>query len=76
MAALFRLRIAAPDRHRPYRAWGYPWVPGLFLAGAVALLLNYLVSEPVVVLVNVAVVLAGWPVWIVRRRRRDQPSAE
>src|SRR5262249_50098317 len=28
---LFRLRRIAPDMPRPYRCWGYPWVPGLFV---------------------------------------------
>jgi len=28
---LFVLRVTRPDLPRPYKAWGYPWVPGLFL---------------------------------------------
>ncbi len=28
---LFVLRVKRPDAPRPYRAWGYPWLPGLFL---------------------------------------------
>lgn len=28
---LFVLRVKRPDLPRPYRAWGYPWLPGLFL---------------------------------------------
>jgi APA family basic amino acid/polyamine antiporter len=41
-AALYALRWRQPDRHRPYRAWGYPLVPGLYLianAGIAAALL-------------------------------------
>ena len=29
--ALFALRRRQPDRARPYRAWGHPWVPGVYL---------------------------------------------
>jgi APA family basic amino acid/polyamine antiporter len=29
--ALFLLRLRQPDRLRPYRAWGYPWIPILYL---------------------------------------------
>ena len=29
--ALFALRRRQPDRHRPYRTWGYPWVPAMYL---------------------------------------------
>lgn len=35
MAALFRLRRSEPDRARPYRAPGYPWLPGIALVLAV-----------------------------------------
>ncbi|MGH9782660.1 MAG: amino acid permease, partial [Terriglobia bacterium] len=31
VAALFSLRWREPDLERPYRAWGYPWAPALFL---------------------------------------------
>src|SRR5262249_54676102 len=34
--ALFRLRRTMPDRARPYRTWGYPIVPAIFVAGSVA----------------------------------------
>ena len=34
VVALFRLRKTEPDLPRPYRCWGYPWVPGLFVSGA------------------------------------------
>jgi amino acid transporter len=37
--ALFRLRKTEPELPRPYRCWGYPWVPGLFGADG-----KYLVS--------------------------------
>jgi APA family basic amino acid/polyamine antiporter len=40
--SMFRMRMKEPEMPRPYRAWGYPWTPGLalissflFLAGAV-----------------------------------------
>jgi hypothetical protein len=31
--ALYALRRRQPDRHRPYRAWGYPLVPALYQLG-------------------------------------------
>ncbi|HYL63768.1 MAG TPA: amino acid permease, partial [Candidatus Methylomirabilis sp.] len=40
VVALFRLRYTEPEMPRPYRCWGYPWVPGLFVAGALALTFN------------------------------------
>lgn len=71
VAAVFILRRREPDAERPYRAWGYPVVPALFLAAAVFLLGNYFVQETWTVLANMAVMLAGVPVYLVWKRRRD-----
>ncbi len=38
IAGIFRLRATRPDAIRPYRAWGYPVVPALYIAGALAVL--------------------------------------
>jgi APA family basic amino acid/polyamine antiporter len=35
--ALFVLRWRQPDRLRPYRTWGYPWVPAIYLVVNVAI---------------------------------------
>jgi APA family basic amino acid/polyamine antiporter len=40
------LRYKRPDLVRPYRIWGYPWVPGLFVIVAIALLYSTLVTYP------------------------------
>src|SRR5271170_3097310 len=40
VVAMFRLRRIAPELPRPYRTWGYPVVPALFVAGALALTVN------------------------------------
>jgi APA family basic amino acid/polyamine antiporter len=34
IAGVFRLRKTRPNAERPYRVWGYPWVPGFYIAGA------------------------------------------
>ena len=44
--ALFRLRRTRPDMARPYRVWGYPVVPALFVAGMGLLTVNALQSAP------------------------------
>src|SRR5690348_2717118 len=46
VVALFRLRYTEPDMPRPFRVWGYPWVPGLFVAGALALTVNIWLDPP------------------------------
>jgi amino acid transporter len=67
LAAVFVLR-RRPGLTRGYSTWGYPWVPGLFLVGSLFLLGNYLVSEPVLFTIDVAVVLSGIPVYFVWTR--------
>jgi APA family basic amino acid/polyamine antiporter len=44
--ALFRLRRRA-DLDRPYEAWGYPWVPAVYVAASLGLWLNTLLERPV-----------------------------
>lgn len=74
VAAVFVLRRREPTAERPYRTWGYPWVPGLFLLAAVFLLGNYVISEPLTVLANVAVLVAGVPVYYAWKRRNATTS--
>jgi len=35
--ALYTLRRRKPDLPRPYRAWGYPWIPALYLLANAAI---------------------------------------
>ncbi len=60
-AALFVLRRREPEAPRPYRARGYPAVPALALAVALALLVTVAAGEPANTLVVLAVLAASWP---------------
>ena len=44
--ALFALRRWQPDRDRPFRTWGYPWVPALYLAVNLAIGVALMVGSP------------------------------
>jgi APA family basic amino acid/polyamine antiporter len=61
--ALFVLRRRDPDAERPYRAWGYPVVPALFLLVAMYLLVNTLVAMPLRALAGIVLVISGLPVY-------------
>ncbi len=63
VAAVYRLRRRRPDLPRPYRVLGYPVVPLMFIVGALYLVGNACVSEPVWTGVVFAVILAGAPVY-------------
>jgi APA family basic amino acid/polyamine antiporter len=59
--AVLRLRRTEPDLVRPYRAWGYPWTPLLFLLAAVALTINLWMARPVRSSLGLVVIAAGIP---------------
>jgi APA family basic amino acid/polyamine antiporter len=61
VVALFRLRRTEPNLPRPYRCWGYPWVPGIFVAGALALTLNIWLQRPGRSSIGFLLILAGLP---------------
>jgi basic amino acid/polyamine antiporter, APA family len=66
--AVFVLRRRHPDLPRPYRTWGYPVVPVLFLLASLAMLGNALVTQPGPTLFGFGVILSGVPVYYVWRR--------
>ena len=71
VGAVYILRAKQPDHPRPYRTYGYPIVPAIFLVASVGMLLNALISDPGVTLISFAVILAGIPVyWFWKGRRR------
>jgi amino acid transporter len=61
VVALFRLRKQEPDMDRPYRCWGYPWVPGLFVLGALVLTINLWWVRPGRSTIGLLLILAGLP---------------
>jgi len=63
VAGVFVLRRTRPDLERPYRTWGYPVVPALFLLAAVGMVGNALVTQPRDTGITFAIILAGLPVW-------------
>lgn len=69
-AAVFALRSKRPDAPRPYRAWGYPWVPALFIAASLALVGNTLWEKPVESLWGLGLVALGLPAFAWWRRSR------
>jgi len=73
--ALFRMRKTEPDLARPYRCWGYPWVPGLFLAGALALTVNIWLQRPGRSSIGLLLILAGVPFYRYWARRPQAQAA-
>lgn len=69
VAALFVLRARQPGAERPFRAWGYPVAPGLYVLASGVILVNALAVAPLVTGAGVAVIAAGIPLyWLFLRR--------
>lgn len=68
-AAVFVLRRTRPELPRPYRVWGYPVVPALFILASLILLVNTLVERPRESLWGLLFVALGLPAYAFWRRR-------
>ncbi len=66
--ALFVFRRRRPDLPRPYRCWGYPVVPFLFVASSVALAINTVREQPRETLSGIGILLLGLPVYFWMRQ--------
>ena len=65
---VFRLRRTRPDAPRPYRVWGYPVVPLVFIAASSAFVVNTLMERPRESLAGLAFLALGVPVYWYSRR--------
>jgi len=68
-AAVIVLRRRRPELPRPYRTWGYPVVPLLFIGACLLLIGNTLVAKPVESLLGVLVLVVGIPAYLLFKRR-------
>jgi APA family basic amino acid/polyamine antiporter len=66
--AVIILRIREPNLPRPYRVWGYPFTPVAFLLVSAIYLGNLLVTRTFAVSAGIAMVLAGLPLYLYRRK--------
>lgn len=69
VAALFVLRRSAPGAARPYRAWGYPLVPALYVLATAWLVASTLLATPGRALAGLALIALGLPVYAGFARR-------
>ena len=70
--ALFILRRRAPNAERPYRVWGYPVVPALFLLVTVYLLINTFMATPLRAIAGIGLIIVGLPMYEYFNRRMSE----
>jgi amino acid transporter len=71
VASVFGSRRKEPNLTRPYRAWGYPVVPAIFVVGAFALTVNLWLQRPGRSSIGLLLILAGLPFYNFWRRRNE-----
>jgi APA family basic amino acid/polyamine antiporter len=70
-AAVFVFRRTEPNAPRPYRTWGYPVVPALFVLVTLYLIIFTIRNAPLQSLLGLAIIAAGLPVyWYFTRKNR------
>jgi APA family basic amino acid/polyamine antiporter len=75
VAAVPILRMREPGRDRPYRMWGYPVTPLLFVITAVAFVLRTMVSEPGSSAIGILLICSGIPVFAYWKRNLSRSRA-
>jgi APA family basic amino acid/polyamine antiporter len=74
-SSIFIFRRKYPDAERPYKAWGYPVVPVVFLLVAGWLLINTMMTAPKQSFIGIGLIVLGLPVYyyLVSRGDRAEP---
>jgi len=74
VTGIFRLRSKRPQASRPYRCWGYPWLPLFYIAGAAVVLIILFTYRTATTWPGLIIVLSGVPVffWLQRRNRTHE----
>jgi APA family basic amino acid/polyamine antiporter len=72
---VIKLRITSPDLPRPYRTWGYPVTPLVFLL-VTGFMMYYLLTErPLQALLGMLIMMSGLLIYFIFHRRADRGTA-
>ena len=69
--AVFILRRRMPDAHRPYKVWGYPIVPAIFIIFCIILVFNTIFTRPREAMLGITLIFTGVPVWWYLHRNKN-----
>ncbi len=70
--AVFTLRKKYPDKPRPYRVCGYPYIPVIFITTSIGILIITIIEKPVESLAGLAITISGLPVYYLWNKRSAQ----
>jgi basic amino acid/polyamine antiporter, APA family len=66
---VFILRRRMPNVHRPYKVWGYPVVPAIFILFCIGLFFNTIITRPREAAIGIILILSGIPVYFFLKRK-------
>jgi basic amino acid/polyamine antiporter, APA family len=70
---VFVMRVREPDLERPYKVWGYPVIPAIFIAFCIALTINTIMSRPREAAIGLTLIALGIPFYFLFRRAGRKP---
>ncbi|MEO6130765.1 MAG: amino acid permease [Saprospiraceae bacterium] len=70
---VFILRKRMPDAHRPYKVWGYPFVPAIVVLFAAGLFINTIITQPREAIFGMVLILTGVPMYYYFTRKNAAP---
>jgi basic amino acid/polyamine antiporter, APA family len=73
---VFILRKRMPDAHRPFKTWGYPVVPALFILICIGLFFNTIITRPREAVIGLTLILTGIPVYLFMRKKYQSAEVE
>lgn len=73
---VFVLRRKMPDAHRPYKVWGYPVIPAIFILFCIGLFCNTIVTRPREAAIGSILILSGIPVFLFLQRKYSKPGID
>ena len=73
---VFILRRRMRDAHRPYKVWGYPVVPAVFILFCIGLFINTIATRPREAAIGMILILTGIPVYFFMQRKHGKHKSQ
>ena len=73
---VFILRRRMPDVPRPYKVWGYPVVPAIFILFCIGLFFNTIITRPREAAIGMILIFSGIPVYFFLKRKYSKPDSD
>ncbi|MBK6398604.1 MAG: amino acid permease [Bacteroidetes bacterium] len=71
ISGLFVLRVKRPDMERPYKAFGYPYIPAIYIILATLVALNMLIFQRDASLYGLLIILIGLPIYFIAGKKKS-----